>query len=117
MKLRAIHENSIASDTADPKYWDKDPNFIDTIHLLNKAGFKTISSCMGHAPGTQYEHVDEWMEPYLTFVGDNTRIATKLLADGGFVDHSTHNGDTYYVGLHLDVDWVDVLKYIRSRLS
>jgi len=116
MKLRTLNED-IASLTADPKYWDKDPNFIDTIRLLNKAGFKTISSCMGHAPGTQYSHVNEWMEPYLTFTGENADAARKLLIDGGFVSQSSHTDNTYYVGLHLGVDWGEVLKYVKSRLA
>lgn len=45
---------------------DKDPDFRETLRLLNEAGVHTVSSCQGHAPGTQYEDVQEWMAPYIT---------------------------------------------------
>jgi hypothetical protein len=116
MKLRALNEDKYAHIVQDEKWWDQDPNFIKTIRLLNKAGFRTISSCMGHAPGTQYEEVDEWMDPYITFVGRRMNIASKLLSSGGFVDNISKGSGGCYVGLRRDVNWADVLKYIRARL-
>jgi hypothetical protein len=112
MKLRIINETDIASYTSDPKYWDKDPDFVKTIHLLNKAGFKTTSSCMGHAPGTQYKEIDEWMDPYITFVD---KSAQKLFAGSGFVTNNPRNSKCC-VSFRRGVNWADVLKYIQSRL-
>ena len=45
---------------------DLDPDFRETLRLLNAASVHTVSSCQGHAPGTQYDDVQEWMEPYIT---------------------------------------------------
>jgi hypothetical protein len=119
MKLKLLNEDEdkFASIIDPEEYWDQDPNFIKTIRLLNKAGFRTISSCMGHAPGTQYEEVDEWMEPYLTFAGGHNHTIGKLLTDGGFVTHITDGTDRYSVELRRDVNWAGVLKYVRSRLK
>jgi hypothetical protein len=49
---------------------DDDADFLEVLHFLNGNGFKTHSSCAGHPPGTKYEDVDEWMDPYLTFQVD-----------------------------------------------
>lgn len=50
----------------DSPFMDSDPDFREAIRLLNAAGAHTVSSCQGHAPGTQYEDVREWMDPYVT---------------------------------------------------
>ena len=117
MKLRTLNEDEFARIVQAEKWWDQDPDFIETIHLLNKAGFRTISSCMGHAPGTQYEEVNEWMDPYITFVEDPDHAAGKLLSEGGFIDHITNGSDRYSAGFYRDVNWTDVLKYVKSRLK
>jgi hypothetical protein len=50
----------------DSELIDPDPDFRETLRLLNAGGAHTVSSCQGHAPGTQYEDVQEWMPPYIT---------------------------------------------------
>lgn len=61
-------------DPLDSKWIDPDPDFRETLRLLNAAGVHTVNSCQGHAPGTPRLHlqegmepyVQEWMEPYVT---------------------------------------------------
>jgi len=48
---------------------DPDPHFRETLRILNLLGVHTVSSCQGHAPGTQYDDVQEWMDPYITCEG------------------------------------------------
>lgn len=55
------YDESLDSDLIDP-----DPDFRETLRLLNAGGAHTVSSCQGHAPGTQYEDVQGWMAPYVT---------------------------------------------------
>ncbi len=49
--------------------FDKDEHFRNVIARLNEmsgGGYRTISSCQGHAPGKQYAHVQETMVAYIT---------------------------------------------------
>jgi hypothetical protein len=119
MKLTSITE--MAHRRIDPMLldiedWDKEPDFRATILLFNKHGFATTSSCAGHAPGTQYAHVQEWMEPYITFAGDNAKQALRILDDGGFVDEFNDTGDHVAVSLYNDVDWAKVLRHVINIL-
>lgn len=50
----------------DSPFIDPDPDFREVLRLLNVAGVHTVSSCQGHAPGTRYPDVQEWMRPYVT---------------------------------------------------
>ena len=53
-------------EALDSGWIDPDPDFRETLRLLNAAGVHTVSSCQGHAPGTQYDDVRVWMDPYIT---------------------------------------------------
>lgn len=80
------YDEPLDSDNIDP-----DPDFRDFLRLLNAAGIHTVSSCQGHAPGTQYPSVREWMDPYVTCdvkAGSLVAIAVArdaLSASGGTV--------------------------------
>lgn len=74
------------NEPLDSTWIDPDPDFRETLRLLNTAGVRTVSSCQGHAPGTQYEEVQEWMEPYITCIcHDDTdaKRARNLLSRAG----------------------------------
>jgi hypothetical protein len=63
---------------------DTDPDFRETLRILNAAGVHTVSSCQGHAPGTQYDDVQEWMEPYVTVrLTGNVALACEVLRIAG----------------------------------
>jgi len=72
LPLPGYHE-PLDSENIDP-----DPNFRKTLQLLNeKYKITTVSSCQGHAPGTKYEDVQEWVNPYITAIYDGDK-ARKL---------------------------------------
>ena len=81
------YDEHLNSDFIDP-----DPNFRETLRLLNAGGVHTVSSCQGHAPGTQYDHVQEWMAPYITCrasIEDRERTIESLKLAGGDVEITT----------------------------
>jgi hypothetical protein len=57
----AMFDEPLTSTEIDP-----DPDFRIVLGLLNDSKVHTVSSCQGHAPGTQYSDVTEWMSPYIT---------------------------------------------------
>jgi uncharacterized protein YukJ len=80
-----LYNESLDSDNIDP-----DLDFREFLRLLNAAGIHTVSSCQGHAPGTQWPDVQEWMDPYVTchIKGSLVAIAVArdaLSASGGTV--------------------------------
>jgi hypothetical protein len=81
--------------------------------LLNKSGFKTTSSCAGHAPGAQYEHVKDWMEPYITFAGRPHQLIESL-TDAGFVAKVTVNSDKTAITLRRDIEWGELFRHLGS---
>lgn len=78
------YDDPLDSDGIDP-----DPSFRETLRLLNGAGVHTVSSCQGHAPGTQYEDVREWMDAYVTAeapsVEDQAKAAELLKRAGATI--------------------------------
>lgn len=66
------YDEPLDSDLIDP-----DPDFREVLRLLNAAGVHTVSSCQGHAPGTQYEDVQGWMPPYITCRVDTPEDVTR----------------------------------------
>ncbi len=84
------YDEALDSDWIDP-----DPSFRELLRLLNAAGVHTVSSCQGHAPGTQYEEVMERMEPYITCrcTDDaDARRARRLLSLAGGLVGRRNNG-------------------------
>ena len=68
----------------DSQFLDTDPDFRETLCILNAVGVHTVSSCQGHAPGTQYDDVQGWMEPYVTVrLSGNVALACEVLRIAG----------------------------------
>src|SRR5262245_59032321 len=97
---------------------DSDPDFREVLRLLNSRGVHTVSSCQGHAPGTQYDHVQEWMDPYITCTGEPVELASArrlLRAIGG---KPSRSGDNLKVTARFPRGWVwqrsvEVLKKLQ----
>lgn len=102
----------------DSEWLDPDPDFRTTLRLLNAAGVHTVSSCQGHAPGAQYDHVQEWMEAYITCrmaAAEGIRLACGLLQSIGGEILSVSEGKIY-ASFPRSWEWkksVDVLKKLR----
>ena len=100
----------------DSEWLDPDPDFRTTLRLLNAAGVHTVSSCQGHAPGTQYDDVQEWMEAYITCrmaSAEGIRLGCRLLRSIGGAIESVSPEGKIRAGFHRGWEWkrsVDALK-------
>lgn len=95
---------------------DDDPDFREALLLLNAAGVHTVSSCQGHAPGTQYPEVQVWMKPYIT--AEVTPESSKgsivlLVACGGVVRISDGKAVASFPN---GWDWKKSTGLLRARL-
>ncbi len=59
----------------DSRFIDPDPDFREVLRLINASGVHTVSSCQGHPPSTQYDEVQEWMDPYITCETESSALA------------------------------------------
>ncbi len=92
---------------------DPDPDFRETLMLLNAAGVHTVSSCQGHAPGTQYPDVQEWMKPYITSETTTKEAIVLLVVAGAVVRMS----DGKVLASFLNGwDWKRSVDALRARL-
>ncbi len=100
----------------DSPFIDPDPDFREVIRLLNAAGVHTVSSCQGHAPGTQYADVQSWMKPYVTCEippGKTGLVLGLLEALGGGVRVS---GGKAVASFPNEWPWRKSVEALRSRL-
>lgn len=110
------YDEPLDSDLIDPN-----PDFRETLRLLNEAGAHTVSSCQGHAPGTQYEDVQGWMPPYITCeTTPETRQRTvELLRAAGEDQCSeiTVHPDKVLARFPLEWDWKRSVAYLRAKVT
>ena len=104
---------------------DPDPDFREVLRILNSAGVRTTSSCQGHAPGTQYPDIQEWMIPYVTCEAahENLARACELLSwageddgDGGCAE-ITVSGNRVFAKFPLDWKWDRSVAFLKSKLT
>ncbi len=96
---------------------DDDPPFREVLRLLNERGVHTVSSCQGHAPGTQYENVQEWMDPYITceVSAEALENAAKILRSiGGDVTPSAGDGKVH-ARFQRGWDWTQSVAALRRE--
>jgi hypothetical protein len=98
---------------------DPDPDFREVLRILNAAGVHTVSSCQGHAPGTQYDDVQEWMDPYVTCVVEPSKLSQTcelLQVIGG--ETSAHAEDGKIQAMFpREWDWRQSVSALKARLS
>lgn len=95
---------------------DKDPDFRESLRLLNAAGVHTVSSCQGHAPGTQYPDVQAWMRPYITCElgpGSSKDTIVLLAVCGGIVRSADGKVRAEFLN---GWDWKRSVAALRARL-
>lgn len=99
-------------------YVDDDPDFRNVLEFLNDNEFTTRSSCQGHPPGTKYDDVQEWMDPYITFQLSPEKfkkIVDTIIATGYYTEHN----DKQYVGFSNDIigNWKDFLSKLKAEIG
>jgi hypothetical protein len=105
-------------ESLDSPLIDEDPNFREVLRLLNSSGVHTVSSCQGHAPGTQYEDVQVWMDPYITCTVDegNAGHTKRLLrAIGARLQRDVPNGKIH-AKFPRRWDWKRSLAVLKASL-
>ena len=120
--MRTLHPQTPANphgydESLDSDFIDPDPDFRETLRILNAAGVHTVSSCQGHAPGTQYDDVQEWMDPYITVrLSGNVSLVCELLqVAGGDLSTASPVGKALARFPH-GWDWRKSVEALRSRL-
>jgi sugar phosphate isomerase/epimerase len=106
-------------ESLDSPFIDPDPDFREVLRLLNASGAQTVSSCQGHAPGTQYEEVQEWMDPYVTCEIEASAMAKvcRLLEDiGGDVSAFPEDGKVR-AALRRGWEWKRSVSALTTRLT
>jgi hypothetical protein len=102
----------------DDPLMDPDPGFREVLRILNATGVHTVSSCQGHAPGTQYDHVHEWMDPYITCVVPTSGLidARNLLrAIGGKPSSDSVDSGKLVAKFPRGWDWKRSVKALKAR--
>jgi hypothetical protein len=116
-KLSVIAIRISSNFEIDPDF-DPDPDFRETLRFLNENGFNTMSSCQGHPPGTQYEDVNEWMFPYLTFDSISSEKFKKvidLIKSTGYYER--HNSGQYTeLSKNIVDNWKDFLLKLKQKV-
>jgi len=97
--------------------FDTNPGFVAVLELLNALGYVTTSSCQGHPPKTQYNDVEEWMEPYLTFDLSAEKFADVIMllqqCGRGLISHFN---DRQYVEFARSINWDDLLTKLKDAV-
>jgi hypothetical protein len=114
--MSGAYDEPLDSDLIDP-----DPDFRETLRLLNEGGAHTVSSCQGHAPGTQYEDVQGWMPPYITCTTtpETQKRTVELLCAAGEDEWSeivVHSDGKVLAKFPLGWDWKRSVAFLKAKM-
>lgn len=105
----------------DSELIDPDPDFREVLKILNEVGVHTVSSCQGHAPGTQYEDVQGWMPPYITCrtTPENQAKTVELLCAAGedeWSEIAVHKDGKVLAKFPLEWDWKRSVQALKAKM-